>query len=737
MHQPPLPKTRDLVLVGGGHTHALVLRKWAMDPLPGARLTLIDPGPVTAYSGMLPGHVAGHYTREALDIDLVRLARAAGARLILGAATAVSPGAREVTVPGRPPVGYDVLSLDVGVTSAMPGLKGFGEHSVGAKPLGPFADRWRRFLAETETGRPRAADRESWQRFLAESGPARVVVIGGGVAGVELALAMAHALRQRPAEVVLLERETLLAGLSRRARARLRAALEDYRIRVSEYADISEITPQSVVFSDGRELPAALVVGAAGARPHPWVAEMGLPHDQGFLSVSEHLQSGDPAIFAAGDCAHLAFAPRPKAGVYAVRAAPVLYDNLRAALGAGEMRPYRPQRDYLKLVSLGRQAAMGERFGLTFSGAWVWRWKTNIDLKFMQRFRELPAMPPAAPPKIRAAGLEEALGDKPLCGGCGAKVGQSTLSRALSVLGPPRRGDVTALPGDDAALLETGGTRQVLSTDHLRAFVEDSVLMTRIAAHHALGDILAMGAAPQAATLNLVLPRASDALTGRTLSEIAAAAAEVITAAGAEVVGGHSSLGDELTVGFSVTGLLERAPITLGGARPGDRLVLTKPIGSGTILAAEMLSAAPGRAVAQCWQMMCREQWSAAACLGEARAMTDVTGFGLIGHAVNIAAASGCGLRLELASVPLMPGAEALAQAGHHSSLYRENRRAAPHLPESPRHALLFDPQTAGGMLAALPPEATGPALAALREAGYPAEEIGTLTESVGRVDVV
>ena len=140
--QTPLPLTRDLVLLGGGHTHALLLRKWGMNPLAGVRLTVINPGPTAPYSGMLPGFVAGHYSREELDIDLVRLCRFAGARIILGAANGVDAKQRLVHVPERPPIAYDVLSIDVGITSAMPDLKGFAKHGIPAKPLGAFASRW-------------------------------------------------------------------------------------------------------------------------------------------------------------------------------------------------------------------------------------------------------------------------------------------------------------------------------------------------------------------------------------------------------------------------------------------------------------------------------------------------------------------------------------------------------------------------------------------------------------------
>ncbi|MFB1025100.1 MAG: bifunctional NADH dehydrogenase FAD-containing subunit/selenide, water dikinase SelD, partial [Octadecabacter sp.] len=122
-----IPYTRDLVLVGGGHTHALVLRSWGMNPLPGVRLTVINPGPTAPYSGMLPGFVAGHYTRDELDIDLVQLARFAGARLIAGKATAIDPVGKTITVLGRPDIAYDVAAIDVGITSEMPRLAGFAD----------------------------------------------------------------------------------------------------------------------------------------------------------------------------------------------------------------------------------------------------------------------------------------------------------------------------------------------------------------------------------------------------------------------------------------------------------------------------------------------------------------------------------------------------------------------------------------------------------------------------------
>lgn len=711
-----LPLTRDLVLVGGGHTHALVLRKWGMKPLPGARLTVINPGPTAPYSGMLPGFVAGHYQRDELDIDLVRLARFAGARVVLGAAEHIDTASQLVHVPGRPPIAYDVASIDIGITSAMPDLPGFAEHGIPAKPLGRFAARWAGFR-----------DGDS---------PAHVAVIGGGVAGVELILAMAYALKSRGrlAQATLIDSDQALRAIGERARQTLRRALVEQGVRLEENAAIERIEDGYIMLQDGREILSDFTTGAAGARPYGWLSNSGLDLNDGFIRVSETLQSSDPQVFAAGDCAHMEFTPRPKAGVYAVRQAPVLYHNLRALMTGDPLRKYKPQKDYLKLISMGSREALGERFGTTLAGSLMWTWKDRIDQAFMEKFRDLPTMEASPLPAEHTLDMEQALGDKPMCGGCGAKVGRNALLGTLSGLGGTNRNDITPLPGDDAALLTTGGVQQVISTDHLRSFTNDPVLMTRIAAVHALGDIWAMGAEPQAATANLILPRMSPALQARTLQEIMGTASEVMQAAGAAIVGGHTSLGDELTIGFTVTGLCPRSAITLSGAKPGDALVLTKPLGSGVLMAAEMAGEAKGEWVAAALEQMSQPQGAAARILQDAHAMTDVTGFGLLGHLLGICEASRTGADLYTGRIPLMQGAAELADRGIRSSLFPANQAALPELKTAGWQDLLFDPQTAGGLLAAVAPDQAGNLLEQLQAAGYPAALIGKVTEDTGAI---
>ncbi|QFU08119.1 Selenide, water dikinase [Rhodobacteraceae bacterium THAF1] len=683
-----LPQTRDIVLIGGGHAHALVLRRWGMSPLAGARLTVVNPGPTAPYTGMLPGFVAGHYDRDTLEIDLVRLARFAGARLILGHATALDRGARSIdiedTILGPRTIQFDAASIDIGIHSEMPGIPGFAEHATAAKPLGRFAQSWADYQ--------KAGDRD-----------AGIAVIGGGVGGCELAMAMSHGMGG--ADVTVIDSSAILSGLGSRARERMLKELERNRVSLMENAKVDRISESGVTLDDGRHIPARFVTGAAGARPHDWLTHTGLPLTDGFIDVGPTLQTGDPAIFAAGDCAHLTHAPRPKAGVFAVRQAPILHDNLRAAVSGGAMRRYNPQKDYLKLISTGRKSAVADKAGFAFHGAWLWRWKDRIDSKFMGKLSDLPAMKTPPLPTEHARGMGALTGQAP-CGGCGAKVGRGVLQGALSNLPATTRADVDTGAGDDAAILTIGGTRQIITVDQLRAFTKDPALMARIAGLHALGDCLAMGADPQAMLPSLTLSRLSADLEERTLAEIMAGLSRVAEDAGAAIVGGHTATGAELQVGVTVTGLVDRA-ITLAGAQPGDKLVLTKPLGTGVVLAAEMALQATGPEVAACLSSMATPQFNVARDLRIAHAMTDVTGFGLAGHLMGICTASNVGAEILLDALPLLPGAERLLTAGVRSTLHDANAAIADvAAPDTPLAQILFDPQTAGGLLAALPADA-------------------------------
>jgi selenide,water dikinase len=397
------------------------------------------------------------------------------------------------------------------------------------------------------------------------------------------------------------------------------------------------------------------------------------------------------------------------------------------------------------LVSTGDKSAIGTRNGLTFGGAWVWRWKDWIDRRFMDRFNALPEMvAAAAAPHVQVAdkaALKEISAMAMRCGGCGAKVGATVLTRALGDIEPLPRPDV--LVGldapDDAAVVDSGGPRlAVHSVDYFRAIIDDPYLFGKIAVNHALGDLFAMGAEPQSALAIATVPYGIEAKVEADLAAMMAGANEMLRAAGCALVGGHTSEGAELSLGFAVNGLIGRDSILRkGGLAPGDALILSKPIGTGTLLAADMRGKARARWVMAAIEHMTHSNRRAAEILAAhgSRAATDVTGFGLIGHLVEMVRASGIDATVDLAAVPLLDGVAETIGMGIFSSLQPQNvrlRRAIGNIEAAGRHPLypaLFDPQTAGGLLAAVPAAKAAACVAALRAAGYGAAAV------IGRVE--
>ena len=319
------------------------------------------------------------------------------------------------------------------------------------------------------------------------------------------------------------------------------------------------------------------------------------------------------------------------------------------------------------------------------------------------------------------------------CAAAGAapRWGRPCCGRALNSLEPVPRGDV--LIGlhepDDAAVVEVPpGKVMVHTVDFFRAMIDDPYVFGKISANHSLGDIYAMGAEPQTALAVATVPYGLEAKVEDTLTQMMSGAMEVLRDAGAALVGGHTSEGAELSLGFAINGLIDRAKVMRkGGLRPGDRLVLTKPIGTGTLFAADMRHKAKGRWIAAALESMTQSNRKAAECLlqHDSHACTDVTGFGLLGHLVEMVRASEVDVELHLDAIPMMEGAEEMVRAGIVSSLQPQNvrlRRAIANLEEAaadPRYPLIFDPQTAGGLLASVPAERADACVEALRSLGY------------------
>ena len=726
--QSSTPIIKDIVLVGGGHAHVSVLRMFGMNPIPGVRLTLITRDIHTPYSGMLPGFIAGHYDFDDVHIDLGPLATFANARLYHGEVERIDPEAQKIFVKGRPPVDYDVMSINIGSRPRTDNVPGALENALPIKPIDLWLEKW----AELQ------------QKLLNTEEYLNIAVVGGGAGGVEVLLSTQHQLQkifaenhQDPSRLhfeLYTAEDDILMGHNKGVRRRFNRVFKERNVSVFTNSPVTQVTKDSLITNgETRDVNAVLWTTSAGAPS--WPTQSGLAIDElGFIQVDECLRStSHPNVFAVGDIASMP-SPRPKSGVFAVRQGPVLTENLRRLISGKVLKAYKPQKHFLGLISTGDKHAIASRGAWSFEADWLWKWKDSIDRKFMRMFNELPEMPEE---QVALSGIADQEVLKEIstlamrCGGCGAKVGSTVLSRVLNTLDKPSRDDVLIgldSPDDAAVFSVPDGKAMVQSVDYFRSFIDDPYVFGQIAANHALGDLFAMGAQAQSALAIATVPYGREAIVERTLSELLQGAQKVLNDSGAVIAGGHSSEGAELAFGLTVNGLVGKEQVLRkSGMQPGDVLILTKPIGTGTLFAANMRGKAKGRWIDDAIESIMVSNQAASKVLFEngVTACTDVTGFGVLGHLVEMTKASGCDVDLMVDALPLLDGALETMSAGILSSLQPQNmrlRRAITNAEDwssHPSYALLFDPQTAGGLLASIPEEKAENCLSDLRAQGY------------------
>ena len=367
---------KRLVLAGGGHAHVEVLRDLAERPGSGIAVTVVSPRPRLVFTGMIPGAIAGHYRLEDCAIDVEALAQRANARFVNGAIFRVDAANHRVHCADGETIDYDILSLDVGSRVAVGLATGVDEHATLVRPMEVLMKGWADALSRAREGKVRS-----------------VTMVGGGAAGVELALAMEYRLRRERPESpphvrVITNMPMILAEFSGGARRRLRRQLGRAGIGVHVGANVEAVHADHVRLDSGIEIKSDATFWAAGPSAPPWIASSGLAVDpRGFLLVNEALQSvTDRDIFGVGDCATQEGHPHARAGVFAVRAAPVLAANLRAAAHGGALTPHVTSPRYLAIISAGRKSAVGVWGDLSFQGWWAWRWKDRIDRAFVARY---------------------------------------------------------------------------------------------------------------------------------------------------------------------------------------------------------------------------------------------------------------------------------------------------------------------------------------------------------------
>ncbi|MEL6815342.1 MAG: selenide, water dikinase SelD [Cyanobacteria bacterium J06598_3] len=737
-------------MVGGGHSHALVLRKMGMQPWPAdVRLTLITNLADTPYSGMLPCHISGLYDFDTAHIDLRPLTRFANCRLIMDEMVGLDPARQKVICRNHPPIAYDTLSIDTGSTPTKSQVPGAADYAIPAKPVPQLLEAWASYLREL-------------QKDLIQTPhlPAVIAIVGGGVGGVEMAFAMQVRLQKlmtlygkNPTEQIsihIFQRGAHLAnGRNRRTQRMVEQMCKDRGIVVHTQESVCEVRATYVRCESGLVVNCDRTFWVTNAAAPAWLTHSGLSLTKdGFIAVEDTLQArSHPNIFAAGDVATMVNHQRPKAGVFAVRQGPPLYENLKRQSLNQPLKPFKPQSRYLNIIDTDTEKSIASWGPFAIHAKWCRAWKHRIDSKFMGLFNDFPPMEDAQPSPLPSQDIVPEMH----CSGCGSKVGEQVLSRTLKRVRadaesdhdwPHRNNIIAGLEApDDAAIVQVPpGKLAVHTVDHFTALIDDPFVFGQICVNHCLSDLFAMGATSHSVLAITTIPYGTPIKQEESLYHLLSGATHALAKSNTFLVGGHTTEGAELSLGFACNGWIEPEHIwRKGGMQPGQALILTKALGTGTLFAADQQLHAKGRWIEAAIDSMLHANQAAAQCLKQqgATACTDVTGFGLAGHLLEMATASQVAIELDLSDLVFLPGADDTLNQKIVSSLHNRNLASAMdafHLERIPTHLpifqVLFDPQTSGGLLASIPANKTTECLSALHQLGYTASCcIGVVTD--------
>ena len=721
-----------IVLLGAGHTNAHVLRMWKMKPIENAQLVCVSNHPIATYSGMMPGVLAGQYSVPEMEIDLVRFCASAGVRLVLGNVTGIDREQRELQFADRPPLAYEFLSVGVGSRPTIKGVEVKDDSKlVAVKPMQTFLERLQAHLRTTAKSPTKP----------------RIAIVGGGIGSIEIAFCLHRRIKDNPESLGLSAGQqveiTLLTGAKRvgaglidSTQDRVKAAFDLHGLKQQTGSRVKTIDGQQLQLANGTSHDFDLIIWATSAVAPELLSVFDLDvDDRGFLKTRPTLQTiSDDNIFVVGDSGTMVDFDLPKAGVFAVRQGPVLWDNLQRAVWNRKLTSYQPQRSFLKLINTADGKTIAERGNRSFYAGWCWYLKNRIDKKFMRMYQDYTpmAMTPPTP-----SNDEDAM----RCLGCGGKIGSKMLSSILDELDVPQHPDVIIGldQPDDAAIVRTQDNQVTVTTDFFASPLDDPYLSGRIAVLNSVSDCFVMGAQPTGALAMVQLPLGHPRAQRQVMRELMAGAVEELNRAGAVIVGGHSIEGPRLIAGFTVLGNQLSDPKTKGMLKPGDQLILTKPIGSGVLLAALMQGKLPAKDFQPMIESMLKSNQVALKLIEKfgILAMTDVTGFGLAGHAAEMLKASQCSATIRMDDVPRLQGCQELIEAGVESTLAPDNRFAADKVklsvPESSRYASLYDPQTCGGLLLGISSGVVAEALEFLTSQGFESSAvIGEVTQQSG-----
>lgn len=713
-----MPETDHLpiVLLGLGHTHAHVVKAWAKAPIPGRQLIAVSDFYTATYSGMLPGVLAGDYDPSQMQIDLVRLCGAAGVRLIDDPLESIDRQKQELYFRTGRRLPYGILSVAVG--SQPPSLPGANQRSKADEdswvPIKPMQT----FLQRLDEGIRRSRSSAS----IDNRRKIRIVIVGGGLGSLEVAMCLPGRLKHHGLSPEYYQIQIVSGandppeGCLPATRRKIYRQLNEQKVELLRGVRANQWNDGKLSLDNGQTWNADLViyVGAGNASPVTGKLSVSLDERDCILTDDTLRSIDDDRIWAAGDCGSIQGRSVPKAGVFAVRQGPILWENLNRWHRGQTLEKYSPQADFLKLINAGDGTAIGQWKGVSFQGKWVWKLKDHIDRKFLSMYHQL------AEGGMSGDDLESTASETMRCLGCGGKVGGELLRTTLNQLGdePTWNGDpfVPLQPSDlndDIALWPNpdGKTSLGITVDAMAAPFDDPFLFGQVSALHALSDLWASGIAPQVMTVSVEVE--SDPARQFDLQEFMAGLLKVAGQFHVRLLGGHTLEGPRMAAALTAMGRTESTTIALPkqGLQPGDVLIATKQLGTGIALAALMRS----QCTAATWKatlaglLQPNSIALQVAASGPIHAATDITGFGLAGHLREMVANDRLRIQLDCDAITnhALPGVHDLIAQGIRSSLAPSNEASLADADLSGCPAdireLLIDPQTGGGLLLAIP----------------------------------
>ncbi|HMV41385.1 MAG TPA: selenide, water dikinase SelD [Leptospiraceae bacterium] len=728
---------KNLVLVGGGQSHAPVLRKLGMEKND-LRITLISANSIVPYSGMLPGYIAGKYKAEECLIDLRHLCNFSGARFVNANVVGLDLDKKHVLLENRPPIPYEILSMNIGIVPNIGDISG-REYITPIKPALPFLEKWISILKKIEKG-------DFKNGF-------RLAILGAGAGGIETALTARERIMKiiPDFEIHIFQRgREILNGHNQRVKDKVIKILNQKGIILHLNEEFRKISNKGKYFEclsgKGNIYNLDFIIGAMSPKPADWILDSGLMKDEnGFILVNDYLESiSHPNVFAVGDIASMKNYSRPKAGVFAVRQSEPLFKNIINLSKGKKLIKYKPQKNFLTLLNIGDGTAIASRGKYALGASeWIWSWKDSIDQDFMEKFQSLPY-------KMTDMTQSESQ-DSLVCKGCDSKAGSEIIKYALDNIekyqmtleqNRKEKKKLKTLVGlkerEDSSVIEVSKKMNLIqSVDFFQPIISDYYLAGQITANHCLNDLYSKGVNGHCAHA-IINAEAGVEKSEEDVFQILAGAISVFNREGVELLGGHTGLARNFEVGFICSGFSDTPKFySKKNAKEGDAIVITKPIGTGLIFAADMQNKANPFFIDAAIQFMLQSNFHLVEVLRKYKigACTDVTGFGLAGHLYEIMKASNLKARINLNKIPLVRGVEEILKKHPEiqSNLYPSNWKSfSPYISfteESIVYRILFDPQTAGGFLFTLPESNVKNCLHDLESFGYTASIIGEIVK--------